>query len=71
MRTKRFDGRQGAEYRGQQRRGAGDDQADPDRLQPVDGDARLCNLHLTMLQRMGVQAESFGDSVRTLSEIVA
>ena len=40
-------------------------------LQPVDGDARLCNLLLTMLQRMDVETEIFADSLRTVSEIVA
>jgi len=40
-------------------------------LQPVDGDARLSNLLLTMLQRMDVETESFADSLRTVSEIVA
>ena len=38
---------------------------------PVDGDARLSNLLLTMLQRMDVETPNFQDSVRTLSEIVA
>ena len=37
---------------------------------PVDGDARLSNLLLTMLQRMDVETPNFQDSVRTLSEIV-
>lgn len=32
----------------------------------VDPDARLCNLHLTLLHRMDVEVESFGDSVRPL-----
>ncbi len=40
-------------------------------LQPADADARLANLLLTMLQRMGVEAETFADSVRPLSEVVA
>ena len=38
---------------------------------PVDGDARLSNLLLTMLQRAGVEAERFQDSVRPVSEVVA
>jgi hypothetical protein len=38
---------------------------------PVDGDARLSNLLLTMLQRVDVEAKTFQDSVRTVSEIVA
>ncbi len=38
---------------------------------PVDSDARLSNLLLTMLQRVGVEAEQFQDSVRPLSEMVA
>ena len=38
---------------------------------PVDGDARLSNLLLTMLQRVDVEAGQFQDSVRTVSEIVA
>jgi len=40
-------------------------------LRPVDGDARLCNLLLTMLRCMGVETEAFGDSLRPLSEIEA
>jgi len=38
---------------------------------PVDGDARLSNLLLTMLQRAGVEAERFQDSVGTVSQIMA
>ncbi len=38
---------------------------------PVDGDARLSNLLLTMLHRAGVQADRFQDSVRPLSELLA
>jgi len=38
---------------------------------PVDGDARLSNLLLTMLQRVDVKADKFQDSVRPISEIVA
>ncbi len=37
---------------------------------PVDGDARLSNLLLTMLQRVDVQADKFQDSVRPLTELV-
>ncbi len=37
---------------------------------PVDGDARLSNLLLTMLQRMDVQTEQFQDSLRPLAEVV-
>ena len=37
---------------------------------PVDGDARLSNLLLTMLQRVDVSADKFQDSVRPLSELV-
>jgi hypothetical protein len=38
---------------------------------PVDGDARLSNLLLTMVQRAGVEAETFQDSLRTISDVVA
>ncbi|MCE9604320.1 MAG: DUF1552 domain-containing protein [Planctomycetia bacterium] len=38
---------------------------------PVDGDARLSNLFLTMLQRVDFPTDKFQDSVRPLSEIVA
>jgi hypothetical protein len=38
---------------------------------PVDGDARLSNLLLTMLQRVDVKTDSFQDSVGPLSQIVA
>jgi hypothetical protein len=38
---------------------------------PVDGDARMSNLLLTMLQRVDVEAAQFQDSLRTLSEVVA
>ncbi|MEO6788413.1 MAG: DUF1552 domain-containing protein [Chthoniobacteraceae bacterium] len=38
---------------------------------PVDGDARVSNLLLTMLQRVNVKAEKFQDSVRPLTELVA
>ncbi len=38
---------------------------------PVDCDARLSNLYLTMLQRSGVEAEAFQDSRSVISEIVA
>ncbi len=37
---------------------------------PVDGNARLSNLLLTMLQRADVPADKFQDSVRPLSEVV-
>lgn len=37
---------------------------------PVDSDARLSNLFLTMLQRVDVAADSFQDSVRPLTELV-
>jgi hypothetical protein len=37
---------------------------------PVDGDARLSNLLLTMLQRVDVKADKFQDSVGPLSQIV-
>lgn len=37
---------------------------------PVDGDARLSNLLLTMLQRVDVEAEQFQDSVGPMSQIV-
>ena len=40
-------------------------------LRPVDENARLCNLLLTMLQRMDVEIESFGDSLATIPEILA
>jgi hypothetical protein len=38
-------------------------------VRPADGDARLCNLLLTMLHRMDVDMDSFGDSLRPLSEL--
>ena len=38
---------------------------------PVDGDARLSNLLLTMLQRVDVKADRFQDSVRPLKELLA
>ncbi|MEQ8787988.1 MAG: DUF1552 domain-containing protein [Pirellulaceae bacterium] len=38
---------------------------------PVDSDAHLSNLLLTMLQRMDVPAQSFNDSNRVLTEILA
>jgi hypothetical protein len=38
---------------------------------PVDSDARLSNLLLTMLQRVDVKAETFQDSVRPLGELVS
>jgi len=38
---------------------------------PVDGDARLSNLLLTMLQRVDVKVDNFQDSVGPLSQIVA
>jgi hypothetical protein len=38
---------------------------------PVDGDARLSNLLLTMLQRMDVETGQFQDSRRTIAEIAA
>jgi len=38
---------------------------------PVDGDARLSNLFLTMLQRTDVETDKFQDSLRTMSEVVA
>ncbi|MFT7486894.1 MAG: hypothetical protein ACI9F9_002751 [Candidatus Paceibacteria bacterium] len=40
-------------------------------VQPVDKEARLSNLLLTMLQRMEVPAQSFGDSLRNLPEVLA
>ena len=40
-------------------------------LRPADSKARLSNLLLTMLQRMDVKAETFGDSLGTISEVVA
>ena len=38
---------------------------------PVDGDARLSNLLLTMLQRVDVKADKFQDSLKPISQIVA
>jgi hypothetical protein len=38
---------------------------------PVDGDARVSNLLLTMLQRVGVKDERFQDSLRPLKELLA
>jgi hypothetical protein len=38
---------------------------------PRDGKARLSNLMLTMIQKMGVETETFVDSVGPISEVVA
>ena len=38
---------------------------------PVDGDARLSNLLLTMLQRVDVKVDSFQDSIGPIKQIVA
>jgi len=38
---------------------------------PVDDNARLSNLLLTMIQRAGVKAEKFQDSTGPLSQLVA
>ncbi|QDU64294.1 hypothetical protein Pan216_51830 [Planctomycetes bacterium Pan216] len=38
---------------------------------PLDSDARLSNLLLTVAQSMGVEADSFSDSIRTLSEVTS
>lgn len=38
---------------------------------PVDGDARLSNLFVTMLQRVGVESDTFQDSLRPISELLA
>ncbi len=38
---------------------------------PVDSDARLSNLLLTMLQRVGVETNQFQDSLKVLSQVVA
>jgi hypothetical protein len=38
---------------------------------PVDSDARVSNLLLTMLQRVDVKADNFQDSLRPLNELVA
>jgi len=38
---------------------------------PVDSNARLSNLFLTMLQRMDVEADQFQDSLGTISDVVA
>jgi hypothetical protein len=38
---------------------------------PVDGDARLSNLLLTMLQRADVEVDGFYDSLGTVSDVVA
>jgi hypothetical protein len=38
---------------------------------PVDGDARLSNLLLTMLQRVDVEVNQFQDSLRPVSEVLA
>lgn len=38
---------------------------------PVDSNAHLSNLFLTMLQRVGVETDQFQDSLRPISEIVA
>jgi hypothetical protein len=40
-------------------------------FKPVDPQARMSNLLLTMAQKMGVEAGSFADSTRELTEIVA
>ena len=39
-------------------------------VRPVDPDARMCDLLLTMLHRMGVRDDSFGDSRGVISELV-
>ena len=38
---------------------------------PVDGKARLCNLLLTLMQKMDVKAEAFVDSLSPISELLA
>jgi hypothetical protein len=38
---------------------------------PIDGDARLSNLLLTMLQRVDVSVAAFQDSLRPLTELIA
>jgi hypothetical protein len=38
---------------------------------PVDGKARMTNLQLTMLQKMGVETETFVDSLAPISEVLA
>jgi hypothetical protein len=38
-------------------------------LQPVDARARLSNLLLTMLQKMGVEIDRFADSVESMGEL--
>ena len=38
---------------------------------PVDGDARVSNLLLTMLQRADVKVDKFQDSIAPISQIVA
>lgn len=38
---------------------------------PVDSDARLSNLFLTMGQRVGVETDTFNDSLKSISDIVA
>ena len=38
---------------------------------PVDGDARLSNLLLTMLQRVDVRTEKFQDSLKPIAELVS
>jgi hypothetical protein len=38
---------------------------------PVDGDARLSNLLLTMVQRADVKADKFQDSVGPISQLVS
>jgi hypothetical protein len=40
-------------------------------FKPVDPRAHMSNLLLTMAQRMGIETESFGDSTRELTEVVA
>jgi hypothetical protein len=40
-------------------------------FKPVDPKARMSNLLLTMAQRMGIEAGSFSDSTREMTEIVA
>ncbi len=40
-------------------------------LRPVDDRARLSNLLLTLLQRMDVKTETFGDSVGAIAELVS
>ncbi|MCR9117452.1 MAG: DUF1552 domain-containing protein [bacterium] len=49
--------------------GRGGGELKPSRRLRYKADTPLCNLHLTMIQKMGVAAEKFGDSTGTLDRL--